>query len=422
MMSLSLFFFSNFIVVVEGIRVKLLRPIALVHGLHELWVDDESLPLLLLKLLLHLPLLHLVVVHPVAGVRGVHRLLGLPPQHFVRDTLLVGRHALLDLPSLWNGHEATPHVAHAAVESHLEHGLLGQAIQSVGVVNVMEPALDDSGETPPHVHAAFLLSVRNLSFLVILCLLSNLSLLPGDFLLFKLHGFFHGGVSSYFFKGGCVAETEAPSLVQDGRLDALQVSLGELVVHVVEDGELVVDPGDPVLLPGVLALGNLVNLLLKLLQAQPDHILETYKRRVFLCRLSGLGVPLLPAAPARARGHVHGDGGVEDVEGERGARQQREQRPVVEEAARGAVAAAAAPAAAAAGAVPVAEGAEHVGHGGPEPGRLGVAVVARLAVITSIVSVTSSLTHVRALTHCGSVSMTALLLVMRLRCGLSYCS
>ena len=73
-------------------------------------------------------------------------------------------------------------------------------IQSVGVVNVVEPALDDSGETPPHIHAAFLLSVRNLSFLVILCLLSNLPLLPGDFLLFKLHGFFHGGISSYFYK------------------------------------------------------------------------------------------------------------------------------------------------------------------------------------------------------------------------------
>ena len=133
---------------------------------------------------------------------------------------------------------------------------------------------------------------------------------------------------------------------------------------------------------------------------QPDYILETYKRRVYLRCLSGLGVPLLPAAPARAGGHVHGDGGVEDVEGERGARQQREQRAVIEEAARGAVAAAApaaaAAAVAAARAVPVAEGSEHVGHGGAEAGRLGVAVVARLAVITSIVSVTSSLTHVRA--------------------------
>ena len=69
------------------------------------------------------------------------------------------------------------------------------------------------------------------------------------------------------FEAGGVPQSQAPGLVKDRRLNPVQVRLGEAVVHVIEEGELIVDLRNPVVVSGVLALSNLVNLLLKLLQS-----------------------------------------------------------------------------------------------------------------------------------------------------------
>ena len=62
-------------------------------------------------------------------------------------------------------------------------------------------------------------------------------------------------------------DPQPPGLIQERWLQPVHVVFLQGVVAVVEEGELVVDLRNPVVVSGVLALSNLVNLLLKLLQS-----------------------------------------------------------------------------------------------------------------------------------------------------------
>ena len=67
------------------------------------------------------------------------------------------------------------------------------------------------------------------------------------------------------FESRGIPDPKSPSLVQNRRLNSVKIRLGELVVHVVEEGELVEDLRDPAV-SGVLSFSDLVNFLLELLQ------------------------------------------------------------------------------------------------------------------------------------------------------------
>ena len=64
-----------------------------------------------------------------------------------------------------------------------------------------------------------------------------------------------------------VPDRQAPGFVEERRLQTIHVSIGESVIDLIEERELVVDLGYPVILATILSFSNLVYFLLKFFQS-----------------------------------------------------------------------------------------------------------------------------------------------------------
>ena len=63
-----------------------------------------------------------------------------------------------------------------------------------------------------------------------------------------------------------VSDSQSPRLVQNRRLNSIKIILSQLVVNIIEEGELIEDLRDPAV-SSVLSFSDLVNFLLKFLQS-----------------------------------------------------------------------------------------------------------------------------------------------------------